>query len=431
MLRWPLRLYLLLTLTACATPEIEERCRFVTEHVRPPPMSAEFGEVDRALVKQVIDATLLSRELRGSLARSFRLTFASELLPELCSRLDRARALASSGEVRAAGSTYQSLLLASQVLQLTLAVWLTAERADHAGQPSFQITTVLGVFARDMRPLLEAALSESPAAMASAISTRGTTFGSWIAYLERWSRQVESAAEQVRTAQRVWHIAMLVIATHNAAVGLAGLMSAGPPAAGGALAATSGSAVLISELAYLQVAEALRKLIASGALDTAVVAAMGTMLATGNAPPAVPDPALPSNFKMGQSDPAPSQPSSPSAPQPEGLTDIARFRSELRLPPGEGVIARLDVAGRRFYGINAHGQAYERFPGVTFQSLRHAEGDAFVQATRAGIRGGKATLFVDRAVCGWCLSSLRSYARELRLHELTVVEPGRTFVVTP
>lgn len=384
------------------------------------------------LVKRATDATLLSRELRGTLARSFRLTFAYELLPEFCSRLDRARALASTGAIKEAGRAYQSLLLASQILHLTIAMWLTAERADLAGQPSFQITAVLETFAKDMKPLLEAALSEDSAAIESALSTSGVTFGSWIAYLERWSGHVESGVEQVKTAHRIWQMAMLVLAVQGAAVGLAAVVRAGPPAAGGAVALAGGSAAMVSDLAYLRLPEALRKLIAAGALDAALVAAMGKMLAPGSSPGTVPVPGVPGSFKMGQSGSAPAEPSSSqSSSQPEGLTDIARFRGELRLPPGEGVVARLDMGGRHFYGINAHGQAYERIPGVTFQSLRHAEGDAFAQAVRAGLRGGKATIYVDRAVCGWCVSSLRAYARELRLHELTVVEPGRTFVVTP
>jgi hypothetical protein len=39
-----------------------------------------------------------------------------------------------------------------------------------------------------------------------------------------------------------------------------------------------------------------------------------------------------------------------------GLQDLARFRSELRIPKGKGTLARLDAEDRSFYGVNAHGQ---------------------------------------------------------------------------
>lgn len=66
---------------------------------------------------------------------------------------------------------------------------------------------------------------------------------------------------------------------------------------------------------------------------------------------------------------------------------------------------------------------------MTFQSLRHAEGDAFGQAARNGVGGGKGVLTVDREVCGFCRSSLRGYVKQLGLDSLTVVEPGNTFEV--
>jgi hypothetical protein len=106
-----------------------------------------------------------------------------------------------------------------------------------------------------------------------------------------------------------------------------------------------------------------------------------------------------------------------------GLMDLAQFRRALLLKPGEGTLARLDVGGQSFYGINAHGQDFVKPPGVTFQSLRHAEGDAFSQANLSGIRGGEGILYVDRKPCGWCMSSLKGYARDLGLNRLTVVSP--------
>jgi hypothetical protein len=40
----------------------------------------------------------------------------------------------------------------------------------------------------------------------------------------------------------------------------------------------------------------------------------------------------------------------------EDLADLAKFRAGLGLKVGEGTLARLEVNGQAFYGINAHGQ---------------------------------------------------------------------------
>jgi hypothetical protein len=56
----------------------------------------------------------------------------------------------------------------------------------------------------------------------------------------------------------------------------------------------------------------------------------------------------------------------------------------LGLKPGEGTLARLDVGGRSFYGINAHGRPISlRTNAIT---RTHAEADAFQQAADALLR---------------------------------------------
>jgi filamentous hemagglutinin len=115
-----------------------------------------------------------------------------------------------------------------------------------------------------------------------------------------------------------------------------------------------------------------------------------------------------------------------------GLADLAKHRAELSLKAGEGTLARLDVGGRRFYGINAHGQPVAPL-GVNAISATHAEADAFAQAARAGVKGGSGTLYVDRALCSSCgtFGGVRSMARQLGLESLEVVTPGGSFTITP
>lgn len=131
------------TLTvACSTP-IQQRCRLVTDQASPPPMPLGFVELDRILMQRVCAAGSVVRELRRRRTEIYRREFAGVLLPALCERLERARVEASSGFVREAGAHYQSLLVASQVLELYVALLQVAEYADGAGQPSGQILKIV------------------------------------------------------------------------------------------------------------------------------------------------------------------------------------------------------------------------------------------------------------------------------------------------
>src|SRR4051794_3624989 len=111
----------------CATPEIQEHCRFVIQHVPQPPMPPELAAIDRVLVRRAIGMTQQCRALKGSYSLLFRANFAERLLPELCDRLERARSFAAGGSLHEAGRRYQSLLVASQVVQLAVATVSMAE----------------------------------------------------------------------------------------------------------------------------------------------------------------------------------------------------------------------------------------------------------------------------------------------------------------
>jgi len=111
--------------------------------------------------------------------------------------------------------------------------------------------------------------------------------------------------------------------------------------------------------------------------------------------------------------------------------DLVRFRVELGMKAGEGTLARLDVGGRSFYGINAHGQPIRfRTNAIT---RTHVEADAFQQAANAGVRGGQGTLYVDRASCLACGANggVRGLARQLGLDQLEVITPQGSQIIRP
>jgi hypothetical protein len=112
-------------------------------------------------------------------------------------------------------------------------------------------------------------------------------FARWAALLEEWPSRVDDGAHKAKVAMVVCDIAFLAVATYQAAGAVAELAAIGRPpmpplpafaTAGGAAAAS------YSGPAALELAETLRKLIALGALDAGVVAALSRSLGAGAAP---------------------------------------------------------------------------------------------------------------------------------------------------
>jgi RHS repeat-associated protein len=117
-----------------------------------------------------------------------------------------------------------------------------------------------------------------------------------------------------------------------------------------------------------------------------------------------------------------------------GLSDLARFRSDLNLSPsspGSATLSRLDVGGQSFYGISAHGQGITM--NVNAISATHAEADAFQQAINAGVQANTGTLFIDnvKGLCAACGTNggVKSMMNGLGLDSLTVVTPKGTQVI--
>ena len=106
------------------------------------------------------------------------------------------------------------------------------------------------------------------------------------------------------------------------------------------------------------------------------------------------------------------------------FSKLAQLRAGLGVPGGTGTFARLDIGGKSFYGINAHGQR------VTLRvnpiSRSHAETDAFQQAYNAGVSEKWGVLYVDRDLCGACgrSAAVKSMARQIGLEELIIVTPS-------
>jgi hypothetical protein len=122
--------------------------------------------------------------------------------------------------------------------------------------------------------------------------------------------------------------------------------------------------------------------------------------------------------------------------------DLTLLRCELGMPTisnnrsADGVLARLDIDEKSYYGINSWKsedalsvQAYKQagisppFGPVT----NHAEGDVILQAYKDGGKrnGGIGYLYIDHDCCGFCQTNLDSLRRKLGLNDLIVHERGR------
>lgn len=119
--------------------------------------------------------------------------------------------------------------------------------------------------------------------------------------------------------------------------------------------------------------------------------------------------------------------------------ELTEYRQQLGLPPAQSeedraTVARLEMGGRIFFGINAGSNPNRRTVTLKVNpiSRTHAEADAFQQAFDAGLRGGQARLTVDRDLCRACGQNggVKGMAKQLGLEELEVIEPsGRQIII--
>ncbi|HVE86908.1 MAG TPA: hypothetical protein VND93_28830, partial [Myxococcales bacterium] len=195
----------------------------------------------------------------------------------------------------AAGRKYQALLVISQLMEMAVALHAVEEYADAVKEPSLILVQTTETFGNQVKPLLESALSEDPRRIERALRERPELFTEWMKYLARWTTHVQADARRMEVAKQVWDITIGAVAAYEAAGELAEIVSAGgprmPPLAAFGMVGGEVSAVGMSRLASIELAEAVRKLIASGALDAGVVAALSATVGGASgaspAPPAI------------------------------------------------------------------------------------------------------------------------------------------------
>lgn len=122
--------------------------------------------------------------------------------------------------------------------------------------------------------------------------------------------------------------------------------------------------------------------------------------------------------------------------------ELSQYREQCGLPTAgsetdKSTIAKLEIAGQTFFGINSSSNPTPR--QITFTvnpiSKTHAEADAFQQAADAGIKDAKARLIVDRDLCAACgiRGGVNSMAWQLGIEELEIITPNgsKKIIVQP
>jgi hypothetical protein len=133
-------------------------------------------------------------------------------------------------------------------------------------------------FGNQFEPLLEAALSEDPKRIERALRECAPAIQDWLQYLQRWTAHIRADAERMVVAKAAWDITIGVIAAYETAGALAEIVASGGPPVPPLPALGGGAAAMeLSGASYVELAEAIRKLIASGALDAGVVAALSNV----------------------------------------------------------------------------------------------------------------------------------------------------------
>lgn len=267
------------------TAAIRENCPIIMEGIAPRPMPSEFTEIDRLLIQRAKSMASGVRGLNRSLTVTYQREFLEDVLPRMCALLEEARAKAASGKTEEAGTLYQGLLVASQVMMLEVAMEQMAAFADSRGQVSTQIASQLRLFDREMAPIMAAALSRDRGRLAATMPVAVARYNEWLHHLDTWSARLQLGERRVQEVKMVWDTLMVAIAAYEMAGSAAAAVAGGGPPSVGGVGAGGAVATQLDSVAVARALEAIRKLIASGALEPGVVAGVSAMAGQKPLPP--------------------------------------------------------------------------------------------------------------------------------------------------
>jgi hypothetical protein len=254
--------------------------------------------------------------------------------------------------------------------------------------------------------LTQAGLDADAPAMEAALPAARQAYERHITSVDQWSASVGQDASLSKKVIQLADIAMLAISLYQVAkmpVVPPGGSPAPPPEIVGTLpsGAAVGSVVSLPDLA--RALEAIRKLVASGALDGALIAGIGKLGGGPNI--ALPELQRPTSLSVQSGSGTTSSPGGSSAPT-GGRTATGSFEPpKASLPPNTGgkTTGVLHVPGQEpltlTSGVKGPSQAIrgQGLPGFNGNQLTHVEGHAAAHMRTTGAR--EAVLDINKAPC--------------------------------
>lgn len=242
-----------------------------------PSVSRGFEELDGLLNKEVSEIEVGAQRLKTPLMRAYREQLTDRVVPALRRLVQEAHAEAERARsereditrrqcTRRAGRGYERALLATQALTLEVNLALAGDAGYAQGQPGFDVANRLQAYHASIEPLLEAVFRDDFEQLTASLPAASQSYQPWLDVLYRWQASVKTGAK-VSKAALLAADTVLVVLTLGAGGGSLGRGT------GSVALAASGEATLapLDAAAAREIAEAIRRLIVSGAMDGAIV----------------------------------------------------------------------------------------------------------------------------------------------------------------
>lgn len=185
-----------------------------------------------------------------------------------------------AANLKQAAGRYQGMMLMATIVQLDATMLTVADWADEQGVPSGLIFEALDAEENDIaiKQLWDAARSQDVAKMIAALPAAATRFQYYVKRLDDWIAAIGKGAVLSRKVQKLADILLLAASIYK--IAKIPTLPPGDPTPSISVSGTVGGEAAASVISALDVAaalEAIRKLIAIGALEPALIGGVETL----------------------------------------------------------------------------------------------------------------------------------------------------------
>lgn len=308
---------------ACSGPYNSVRVKGASSSEVELDAASAVAEMDRVLEEREQTIASAARDLQRALVFQYRDAILGRTLPVLKALRVDAGVAARAGRIPDAAARYQAALVVSQLVMLEINLVTIGDFADQAGEYPDRIVDNISNYDLAMHPLLSAAMSLNPHRLVAALPEGTKKYADWVAFANRWATAVGAGARISEKTIRLLDAIMVVFAVRQLAVLAAkGVSGGGPPLVpmpSGVIAATR-----LDLAALARTYEAIRKLVAIGAMDPVVVGGLAAFAGAA----ARPEITGPVAWSMQGVDPPSPQVAPPTSPEPGAWTKVNESMSD-------------------------------------------------------------------------------------------------------